>query len=203
MSLRTTLLALGALALTTASAAAQATGTASFNAPYRAFERYEFGGTLSFNRGSATGVEGQLRFGYRQFDVGVRGGMIFTSGTDLVIIGVEGRGRALTHTDQFPLDGAIVTGLGLSFDGGTGANIPFGLSLGRRIDVEKSQISIVPYAQPTLNVVFGHGAGTHAGFSFGFGLDARLSPFFDARVSGGLASDWGIEGFAVSAVWIR
>jgi hypothetical protein len=203
MSMRSTLFALGILALAAGTAGAQATGTASFNAPYRAFERYEFGGTLSFNRYSVTGVEGQIRVGYRQFDVGARGGMLFRSGSNAVVLGVEGRGRVLTHTEQFPLDGAVVTGLGVAFNGGTGGNIPVGLSLGRRLEFEGSQISIVPYAQPTLNVAFGHGAGTHAGFSFGFGLDARLSQFFDARVSAGLASTWGIEGFAVSAVWIR
>ena len=202
MSLRTTLLALGAVAFAAGSAAAQATGTASFNAPYRAFQQLEFGGTLSFNQYDVTGVEGQIRFGYRAFDIGARGGMLFTSGTDAAVIGVEGRGRVLTHTEQFPLDGALILGLGGRFGGGTSFNAPIGLSLGRRLDIEGSQISIVPYAQPTLNLVFGDPGG-HAGFSFGFGLDARLSPFFDVRASGGLASSWGMQGFAVSAVWIR
>ena len=191
MSLRTTLLALGAVAFAAGSAAAQATGTASFNAPYRAFQQLEFGGTLSFNQYDVTGVEGQIRFGYRAFDIGARGGMLFTSGTDAAVIGVEGRGRVLTHTEQFPLDEPPQRSLD-----------DMGLSLGRRLDIEGSQISIVPYAQPTLNLVFGDPGG-HAGFSFGFGLDARLSPFFDVRASGGLASSWGMQGFAVSAVWIR
>jgi hypothetical protein len=202
MSLRTTLFTVGIMALAAGTAGAQATGTASFNAPYRAFEQYEFGGTLSFNQGDVTGVEGQIRFGYRAFDIGARGGVLLTSGQDAAVIGVEGRGRVLTHTEQFPLDGALVAGLGARFDGGTAFNAPIGLSLGRRLDFEKSEVSIVPYAQPTLNFVFGDPGG-HVGFSFGFGLDARLSRFFDVRVSGGLASDWGIEGFSVSAVWIR
>jgi hypothetical protein len=205
MSLRHTLLVLGAVVLTAGPAAAQATGTASFNAPYRAFDRYEFGGTLSFNEGDVIGVEGQLRFGYRMFDIGLRGGMLLVDvGDDAVVLGAEGRGRVLTHTEQFPLDGAIVAGLGLAFDGGTLGNIPVGLSLGRRVDIENSDVSIVPYVQPTGNLVFGDtGDGAELGFSVGFGLDARLSRFFDARVSAGLGTDWGIEGFAVSAVWIR
>ncbi len=203
MSLRSTFFTLGTLALAAGTAGAQATGTASFNAPYRAFERYEFGGTLSFNRGSVTGVEGQIRVGYREFDVGARGGVLFTSGSDAGVIGVEGRGRVLTHTERFPLDGALVAGLGAAFGGGGSSfNAPVGLSLGRRVEFENSEVSIVPYAQPTLNFRFGDPGG-HAGFSFGFGLDARLSRFFDVRVSGGVASDWGIEGFSVSAVWIR
>lgn len=202
MFVRNTLFACAVLVASAGSAAAQATGTASFNAPYRAFEKYEFGGTVSFNQGDATGVEGQLRFGYKAFDVGFRGGMLFTDGDDPILIGAEGRGRVLTHTDQFPLDGAIVAGLGFAFDGGTFGNIPVGLSLGRRVDLENSSISLVPYVQPTGNFVFGEG-NSEFGFSLGIGLDARLSKFFDARVSGSFGTDWGIEGFAISAVWIR
>jgi hypothetical protein len=184
------------------SAAAQATGTASFNAPYRAFQKYEFGGTVSFNSGDATGVEGQFRFGYKAFDIGARGGMVFTPGDDPVVLGIEARGRVLTHSEQLPMDGAVIVGFGMSFDGGTAGNIPIGLSLGRRLNLEDSDISIVPYVQPTLNMVFGDPGG-HVGFSFGLGADVRLTRFFDARVSGGFGTDWAPEGIAISAVWIR
>jgi hypothetical protein len=108
----------------------------------------------------------------------------------------------LTHNEQFPLDGAIIAGLGFAFDGGTFGNVPFGLSLGRRVDLENSEISLVPYVQPTGNFVFGEGT-EEFGFSLGFGLDARLSRFFDARVSASFGTTYGIEGFAISAVWIR
>jgi len=203
MYVRTTLIAVAALVLAAGSAAAQATGTASFNAPYRAFEKYEFGGTLSFNEGDVTGIEGQFRFGYKAFDIGARGGMLLTDGDDSAVLGIEGRGRVLTHTDQFPVDGAIVAGFGLTTRG-PNFNLPVGLSLGRRVDFENSEISIVPYLQPTLNLVFGDNVdGMEVGFGAGFGLDARLSRFFDVRVSAGLGTDWAIEGFAVSAVWIR
>lgn len=190
------------LMIASSSAAAQATGTASFNAPYRAFDKYEFGGTVSFNTGDVTGVEGQFRFGYRAFDIGLRGGVAFTPGDDAVLLGVEGRGRVLTHSEQMPLDGAVVLGLGFAFDGGTTGNIPVGLSLGRRLNLENSDISVIPYVQPTLNMVFGDPGG-HVGFSFGLGADVRLSRFFDARVSGGFGTDWAPEGISISAVWIR
>jgi hypothetical protein len=199
-----TLIAIAALVASAGTAAAQTTGTASFNAPYRAFEKYEFGGTLSFNDNDVTGVEGQIRFGYKAFDIGARGGMAFTSGDDAVLLGIEGRGRVLTHSEQFPVDGAIIVGFGAAFDGGSVFNIPVGLSLGRRVDIENSEISIIPYLQPTLNMVFGDTPDPpEFGFGTGFGLDARLSRFFDVRVSAGLGTDWAIEGFAVSAVWIR
>jgi len=190
------------LMIASSSAAAQATGTASFNAPYRAFDKYEFGGTVSFNTGDVTGVEGQFRFGYRAFDIGLRGGVAFTPGDDAVLLGVEGRGRVLTHSEQMPLDGAVVTGLGFVFNNGTTVNVPVGLSLGRRLNLENSDISVIPYVQPTLNMVFGDPGG-HVGFSFGLGADVRLSRFFDARVSGGFGTDWAPEGISISAVWIR
>jgi hypothetical protein len=202
MFVRNTLIACAVLVAGAGSAAAQATGTASFNAPYRAFEKYEFGGTVSFNEGDITGLEGQLRFGYKAFDIGFRGGLGLNDFDDLILIGAEARGRVLTHTDQFPLDGAIVTGLGFAFNGGTVGNVPVGLSLGRRIDLENSDISLVPYVQPTGNFLFGD-VDEDVGFTLGFGLDARLSRFFDARVSAGFGTDYGFEGFAISAVWIR
>ena len=39
-------------------AGAQATGTTTFNAPYRAFTRSEIGALLSFPDGGGTGIEG-------------------------------------------------------------------------------------------------------------------------------------------------
>ena len=200
MQLRNALIALGGLVLTAGSAAAQATGTASFNAPYRAFEKFEFGGTLSFNEGDVTGIEGQIRFGYKAFDIGARGGMLLTNGDDSAILGVEGRGRVLTHTEQFPVDGAIVAGFGLTTSG-PNFNLPVGLSLGRRVDFENSSVSIVPYGQPTLFMVFdGNDANDTINFGLGLGVDVRFGRAFDIRASFGIGD---VDGFAVSAVWVK
>ena len=113
-------------------AAGQATGTPSFNAPYRAFERHEFGGTVSFLSGGVDGtaVEGQYRFGYRTFDIGVRGGLLMRDdpAENSVIVGIEARNRVITHTPTFPVDGSIIFGAGLDIDGGTGLIVPIGLS---------------------------------------------------------------------------
>ena len=194
-----------ALAASAGSAAAQATFTPSFNAPYRAFDRHEFGGTISFEEGGSTTLEAQFRFGYRAFDIGLRGGMRFIDdpGEDQVVLGLEGRGRILTHGEQFPLDGALILGGGLLLNGGTSLVIPGGLSLGRRLNIEDSQISIVPYVQPTLFLVAPDFDSVELGFGFGFGADFRLSRFFDARISAGLGTDFAPEGVSISAVWIR
>ncbi len=186
------------------SAAAQSTGLPTFNAPYRAFERHEFGGTLSFPSGADFAFEGAFGFGHRTFDIGFRGGVLEPKrGDALILAGVTGRQRVLTHTEDFPLDGAIIVGIGGQFvSNGTTLFIPVGLSLGRRLDLEDSQVSIVPYAEPVLFLTAGSNQETDLNFALGLGADFRLSPVFAARVSVGLG-DKSLEGFALTAVWIR
>ena len=180
---------------------AQTTGP-SFNAPYRAFAQHEFGATMAFPDGGGTQIEGQYRFGQRTFDIGLRGGVLFPGGAadEVVVAGVEARNRVLTHNESFPLDGALVFGAGVASGNGTAWNFPIGLSLGRRLDVEGSQVSIVPYVQPTGFLTVSSG---NSDFDVGIGLgaDFRLSAVFDARVSVGLGN--GPEGIAISAVWVR
>lgn len=197
---RETVLLVTLLAGITGTLGAQATGTPSFNAPYRAFSRSEFGGTLSFPSGANFALEGQYRFGYQEFDVGVRGGLIdFGGGFTRGIVGVEGRGRVITHTEQFPLDGAVIVGLGGSFgSGNSNGLISGGLSLGRRVDPKGSQVSIVLYGEPTLYLRTS--GGGNPDFALGLGADLRLSKVFDLRVSVGLGDN---EGAAFSAVWVH
>ncbi|HZE93702.1 MAG TPA: hypothetical protein VEZ49_03265 [Gemmatimonadales bacterium] len=183
-------------------AAAQATGTPSYNAPYRAFRRSEFGAVLSFPNGGGTAFEGAYRVASGKFDLGFRGG-IFTpggSGNSHLLVGAEARERVVTHTEDFPLDGALIVGIGGEFASGSSALIvPVGLSLGRRVDPRDSKISIVPYVQPTGFFVAGSGTSDFL-FALGLGADFRLSPRFDARISAGLGD---LEGVSLSAVWVH
>jgi hypothetical protein len=183
-------------------AAAQATGLPSYNAPYRAFRRSEFGLVLSFPNGGGTAFEGAFRQSHGKFDFGVRGG-IFTPGGNAksrLLVGAEARERVVTHTEDFPLDGALILGVGGQFSSGNSfAVVPVGLSLGRRIDPKDSKISIVPYVQPTGFLVAGNGTSDFL-FSLGLGADFRLSPRFDARISAGLGD---LEGVSLSAVWVH
>lgn len=200
MKHRSTFAALALLVVGSAPLAGQTTLTPSFNAPYRAFGKHEFGATISFPQGADLALEGQYRFGYQNFDLGFRGGFVEPGGlgNSTVILGVEGRGRMFTHTADFPADGALVVGLGYLSNPGRVA-ISGGLSLGRRIDPRDSQVSIVPYVEPALLILSGSGS-TDVGFAFGLGADFRLSRRFDARASIGLGD---VEGIAFSAVWVR
>ena len=183
-------------------AAAQATGIPSFNAPYRAFTRSELGLVLSFPDGGGTAFEGAYRVSHGKFDLGFRGG-IFTpggNGDSRLLLGAEARERVVTHTEDFPLDGALVVGIGGQFASGNSFLIvPVGLSLGRRIDPKDSKISIVPYVQPTGFLVAGNGTSDFL-FDLGLGADFRLTPRFDARISAGLGD---LEGVSLSAVWVH
>jgi len=204
MSHRVLLLAVTALALSAGSAAAQASFTPSFNAPYRAFEQHEFGVTGAWVAFDRIGVEGQFRFGYKKFDIGVKGGYVDNGGPGTggtFVLGGEGRMRVVEHSETFPLDGAIVAGIGTGeFDAWM---VPMGgISLGRRVDLEG--VSFVAYAQPTIGfIVVDTGVGTDSDLNFGlgFGADFKVGTSLDLRTSVGFF-DVG-EGLAVSLVWVR
>ena len=187
-----------ALAMSASSAFAQPTFTPSYNAPYRAFERYEFGGTFSFpDGGRDLAIEGQYRQGFGNWDLGVRGGVLDLEDSSELILGVEGRVRVLDHErHDFPLDGAIVLGLGTAdFDAWT---VPAaGLSLGRRVFVD--DFSFILYGQPTL-FLFTNG-DSEVKFGLGLGSDFEVGETIDLRLSLGLFD--GPEGLAVSVVWVR
>jgi len=183
-------------------AAAQATGLPSYNAPYRAFRGSEFGAVLSFPNGGGTAFEGAYRMASGKFDLGFRAGILTPGGNgdSRLLLGAEARQRVVTHTEDFPLDGALILGIGGQFASGNSAVIvPVGLSLGRRVDPKDSKISIVPYVQPTGFLVAGSGTSDFI-FALGLGADFRLSPRFDARISAGLGD---LEGVSLSAVWVH
>jgi hypothetical protein len=174
----------------------------SFNAPYRAFRRSEFGIVLSFPNGGGTAFEGAYRWASGKFDIGLRGGLFSPggNGTSQLLVGAEARERVVTHTEDFPLDGALIFGVGGRFSSGNSvAIVPVGLSLGRRVDPRDSKISIVPYVQPTGYLVAGNGSSDFL-FALGLGADFRLTPRFDARISAGLGD---LEGVSLSAVWVH
>lgn len=180
---------------------AQATGTTTFNAPYRAFSGSEFGVLLSFPDGGGTAFEAAYRLASGRFDIGFKGGMFNPSGAGdaVLLLGAEARQRVLTHSTDFPLDGALILGAGTRLVSGSSVLIlPVGLSLGRRIDTE-TNVSIVPYVQPTLFIVAGD-TQSHTQFTLGLGVDFRFTARFDARLSAGLGD---VEGVSIGAVWVH
>jgi hypothetical protein len=188
------------VALGAASAAAQETGTPVFQAPYRAFVAHELGLSLSAPEGADIGVEGFYSFASGRNDYGLRIGLLDHGDATDFVLGGRFRTRLLTHSEDFPLDGALTLGFGAVFlDGSTVLRTPIGLSLGRRIDSSSSGLSFVPYLQPVLIPTFSSGDSELA-LALGLGLDLRLTRRFDLRVCGSVGD---LEGFAVSFAWIR
>jgi len=150
--------------------------------------------------GADLGLEGFYSFASGRNDFGLRVGLIDAGDDSSLALGARFRTRVVTHSPDFPLDGALTIGVGAVFqDGATVVRVPIGLSLGRRIDSRSSGLSFVPYLQPTLVPTFGRG-DSELGFALGLGLDLRLTRRFDLRLSGSVGD---LEGFAVSFAWVR
>jgi hypothetical protein len=186
-------------------ASAQETGTPVFKAPYRAFQSHEFGANLSFPEGADFGLEGFYTYGYNRFDIGLRGGIVSFDtplGDDetSVVLGGSFRARVVEATSSFPLDGALTLGLGGIFgEGDDRVLIPVGISLGRRLQLEGSRTSFVPYVHPVLVPSFG-GGDDEVDFALGLGVDVRFSDAIDLRVSAGIGE---VEGVAIGLAFVR
>jgi hypothetical protein len=201
MHRRTALWIAGLVVALVAPLRSQTTGMPSFNAPYRVFQRSEIGVVVSFPDGAGFGLEGVYRYASGKFDIGFRAGMQDPGEGDntLLLLGAEGRSRIITHNADFPLDGALVAGVGTALrSGSTTLYIPFGLSLGRRVDIKNSKMSIVPYVQPT--AFFAADGESDLFFTLGFGADARLSQKIDARFSAGIGD---LDGVSFAVVWVH
>jgi len=181
-------------------ARAQETGTPVFHSPYRSFHRYEFGATASFLRASQTGIEGHYRRGVGSVDVAGRAGVLIRDDVqDSFLFGLQARVPFLFE-ERSPLRGALVAGAGLDVSGEASLWVPVGLSLGRRLIVEKSAVRLVPYVQPT---VYFTSVGSGVEAALGLGLDLRLSTGFEVRASGEFGTAGAPDGVGVSAVWLR
>ena len=195
-------LLVGALVCLAGEVAAQTVGTPVFMAPYRAFTKSEFGATFS-DPGNGWALEGAYRYGSGNWDIGIRAGFwnLDTGADDddlYVLAGADFRIRVISHTEEFPLDGAVTFGIGGAFGDNSFGVIPVGLSLGRRVELEDSEVSFVPYLQPILGFTFGD--DSDAIFALGLGVDFKLSSKFDLRITGGIGD---IEGIGIGFAWVR
>jgi hypothetical protein len=200
--MRRSLLLAGVLAaVVTATAPAQTIGTPIFKAPYRSFRHSELAGYISDpGEGVSVALEGEYRLARPKFDFGVRAAYLDGSGNlnSSFGVGVDGRTLVVRHSQSFPLDGALTAGLGALFSSGNSHfYIPFGLSLGREVLLEGSNISFIPYVEPVVTPNFGDGPDDVL-FGLGLGVDIALNKTFDVRVSGALGD---YDGVGVGLAW--
>ena len=185
--------------------AAQETGTPVFKAPYRSFENWELGVSLSDPKAASYAIEGFYSFGTGPNDVGLRGGYVDQGPQGAVALGIDFRRRIIHASESFPLDGALTAGFGtqLASDAYDAFFIPLGISLGRRIDLENSKTSFVPYFQPIIVPTFYSGDNAPDGgvdFALGLGVDIKFGGRLDIRVSGGIGD---IDGVAIGLAYVH
>lgn len=179
--------------------AAQSTGTPVFHGPYRVFDRYELGAVISDVPHSNLAVEGFYGFSHTgaKWDFALRGGVQDNGNGNkaALLIGVDARYRMIDQTEDFPLDGALITGVGAQLvDGGSRLMIPIGISLGRRVTFEGSKVSLVPYAEPVIVPNFGSGDHSDVAVALGIGADLRINRRFEIRLGIGVGD---IENFSL------
>jgi len=187
-----------------ARATGQETGTPVFHAPYRAFASHEFGASASFLENSQTGFEGFYRLGVGPVDVGGRvGGLVRKNAGDVFLAGVDARVPVLFHESGSPLDGSVLTGVGMTVGSDVGWWIPLGLTFARRLNLEGSEVSFVPYLQPTGFLTTAGASAVDVGVGLGLGLDVRVTRAFEVRISGGIGTTFTPRGVAMTAAWLR
>ena len=194
------LLALVLLVGTSAVASAQSTLMPAFSTPIRSYARNEKGLSISFPD-YGYGFEGLYGVVQGSADIRFRGGVLLDAqGTDDVgvLFGAELRTGVLSHNEDFPADGSLILGAGVSLGNVNLVAIPVGLSLGRRLNIEDSNVSIVPFVQPTGTLVAGDLSDFY--FSLGLGADFHLTRSFVLRVSVGLGD---VDGVSFGAVWVN
>ena len=185
-------------------AVAQETGTPVFKSPYRSFVTNEYGLTFSDPGGADWALEGFYGYGRDRWDIGLRAGLMDMGENTGVLLGGSGRTRVLQSSESFPLDGALTLGVGAMIsDDFTSVLIPIGVSLGRRVLLEGSETSFVPYLHPIVVPVLGDDVGEDdVQLALGLGVDIKFSRSFDIRVAGAIGDDL-YEGVSIGVAFIR
>ncbi|HEX6645282.1 MAG TPA: hypothetical protein VF037_11405 [Gemmatimonadales bacterium] len=192
-----------ALALVAGNAAAQETGTPVFKSPYRSFATNEYGLTFSDPGSADWALEGFYGYGRDRWDLGLRAGLMDRADETGILVGGSARTRVLQSSESFPLDGALTLGVGAQFsDDFTLVMIPIGVSLGRRVLLEGSETSFVPYLHPVIVPTLGDNGDDEVQMALGLGVDIKFSRSFDIRVAGAIGDDL-YEGVSIGLAIIR
>jgi hypothetical protein len=175
---------------------AQSTALPTFHAPTRAFGNSETGVALSRPGGDVNAFELRLGVALDEADLQFRGGYVDLSGDGgNWVAGAEGRIPVLGRTSGFPLDGALILGIGRIFaDGGGQTIVPLGLSLGRRLFLDGNALVLTPYVQPTVIFI------DDEIFAFGLGIDLKIGDVPEIRFNW---AEGDMDGFSVSLFWSR
>ena len=191
------------LAAGSAGASAQETGTPIFMGPYRTFQQHQVAVAFSDpGSGVSYALEGSYHYGHGVNDFGFRGGFedLNGGGGTRVLLGGDFRTRILSYSDNIPVDGALTVGFGANVGSGPDVfYLPVGISVGRRILLQNSNVTFTPFAQPVLVPVFGSG-NSDVKFALGLGVDMRFSQDWAVKVTGGIGD---IDGVGIALAYIH
>lgn len=200
--MRRSLLAVVSLAVLAVPAVAQETGTPVFLSSQRLFDKSAFGVSVSDPGNSGIAFEGYYRSarGATQ-DFGLRIGFADPEGSSSTafLIGGDYRARLLNHSDNFPLDGALIVGVGASLlEDANALFVPVGFALGRQILLENSTTSFVPYVTPTFIPTFANDSDLN--FAVGLGVDIKFGTNFSMNIGGSFGD---LDGLSASFSWLH
>jgi len=201
--MRSSIFAVGLVAALFGSAGrleAQSTGMPVVLAPERNYTNYTIGATLS-DPGPGVAVEGWYGMIVGPGDITFRGGIWDNNqGSTAFLIGADFRALMVHHSEGFPLDGSLTVGAGGAF--GSGASVffvPVGFSLGRRLDINDSDIVVQPYGEPIIHLAFGDASDNFL-FSLGLGFEIQFSDSFALDVNGVIGD---LDGISVGFAYLR
>lgn len=139
------------------------------------------------------GVMGTWRQAGEYVDIGLRGGILDVSGEVGLFGGVDLSNEVIRHTENFPLDVAWASGIGIGgvpdLDVGL-LRVPFGFSLGRSVTTNGGEVGLLPYVYPRLALDFlfrddgpggGGGDDTELHFDVDLGFDVDLQQSWKLR----------------------
>ena len=118
-------------------------------------------------------------------NLGLRAGFLDTPGDAIVTLGAETWGDIAVQDADFPLDLSWTAGVGAWLNGSTVVSVPVGVSIGRTIDIEGSNVSVQVYGHPRLGLAIYENAADD--------LDLDLGGLFDLGADFHLSSDLAIK----------
>lgn len=123
-------------------------------------------------------------------NLGLRLGFLDTPGDEVLSLGVETWGDIAVQDADFPLDLSWTAGAGAWVNGSTVVGVPLGVSIGRTIQVEDSDVSFQVYGHPRLGIVFYENAADDLeldlGATFDIGADVHLGSGLAIEVAASL-----------------
>lgn len=197
--------ALAATLALPASLAAQAWSYPAFQPPRIESREFNFG-VADAGRGGTTLLAQWRELAGRRSQFTLEAGLVAADngGSNLLALGAQYAYEAHRATSDVPLDFLLVGGAGLALGDGNALRIPFGVSLGYRVELDR-EVVLTPYVHPRLSLDFCNCGDDDVGLGVNFDVGANLdlSPRLSVRAAAlfGGGEVFGRDGFGLSIAY--